>query len=138
MAEDYGSAMARHHDNSAYLAEDGRWQEAAYLAGYAAECALKLLVQEGGRGLMLGKAFSHDLALLRDEGLSLACTLSPLLRRFDLDAVSLADWSERLRYEALGSPSDGRCQHIVQEAHKVASQVLVGLTLDGILLDAPR
>ena len=40
--EDYASAAARHWDNAIYLAQDNRWQEAAYVAGYVAECAFKL------------------------------------------------------------------------------------------------
>jgi HEPN domain-containing protein len=132
--ENFYSATSRHWDNSAFLSEHGRHQEAAYLAGYAAECALKALIEKGG---LAGRPFGHSLADLSGDGLELALLLSPLLRRYEVTRVistaGLSQWRETHRYEETGFLPDADFQRIVAEAHEVAQMILVGFTLDGLL-----
>ena len=138
--KNFYSATSRHWDNSAFLSDHNRHQEAAYLAGYAAECALKALVEQGG---LLGRPFGHSLADLSGEGLELALLLNPLLRRYEVSPVAshtpgLRQWRETHRYEETGFLPETDFQNIVTEAHKIAQLILVGFTLDGLKEDIPQ
>lgn len=139
MPDDFYSSAVRHWDNSAFLASHLRWQEAAYLAGYVAECALKELIEQSN---MAPLPFRHDLARLLDDGIELALLLSPLLRRYPLvnprgALPGLRRWSETHRYEATGFMAESDFAQIVTDAHNVARSILVGLVLDGKELEMP-
>jgi hypothetical protein len=139
MPVDFRSASSRHWDNSRFLADNNRWQEAAYLAGYAAECALKALVEQGG---LLGRSFSHDLAKLSDDGVAMALLLNPLLRRYPVEPIAanlpgLSTWSETHRYEATGFLPESDLQQIVAAANHMAELILTGLILDRLFEDVP-
>ena len=132
------SAASRHWDNSAFLSTHDRHQEAAYLAGYAAECALKALVEQGG---LQGRPFGHSLVNLSGDGLELALLLSPLLRRYPVGRVTpagLGQWRETHRYAETGFLAEADFQSIVADAHAVTELILVGFTLDGLLEDIPE
>ncbi len=138
--ENFYSAASRHWDNSIFLSNNNRPQEAAYLAGYAAECALKALVE---RGSLPGKDFGHSLANLSQEALELALLLNPLLRRYQVSPIvmppsGLGQWSETHRYEETGFLSEAEFQKIIAEAHEIAHLILVDFTLDGLLEDIPE
>lgn len=133
------SAASRHWDNSAFLSDHHRYQEAAYLAGYAAECALKALIEQGG---LMGRPFGHSLVDLTGDGLELALLLSPMLRRYQVGPIvayapGLGQWRETHRYEETGFLSETDFKSIVAEAHEVTRLVLVGCTLDGFIEDIP-
>ena len=139
MPEDYYSAASRHWDNSRFLGQNGRWQEAAYLAGYAAECSLKALVELGD---LVGQRLGHNLAQLRGDGLELALLLNPLLRRYPVGLPGaglpgLNRWSETHRYESTGFLPEAEFQQMVAEAHKIARHILIELALDGRLEEIP-
>jgi len=138
--DDFPSAAVRHWDNSAFLAQQARWQEAAYLAGYAAECALKKLAEVGG---LPARPFGHELSRLIDDGLVLALLLSPRLKRYPQALPSgalpgLRRWSESHRYETTGFMAEAEFRQIVQEAHQAAESILIGLVLDGDLQELPQ
>lgn len=137
--DNFSSAAARHWDNSAFLAHHNRYQEAAYLAGYAAECALKTLVQIGDERLG-GKTFGHNLVNLSGDGLTLALLLSPTLRRYPLQTPppNNPQWREESRYHATDFSSAPQFQTIINEAHQTAGRILIGLTLDGFLEAMPQ
>ena len=42
---DFKAAARRHHDDAGFLLGGGRWPNADHLAGVAAECALKAIIQ---------------------------------------------------------------------------------------------
>jgi hypothetical protein len=42
---DFRAAARRHHDDADFLLTDSRWANADHLAGLAAECALKAIIQ---------------------------------------------------------------------------------------------
>ena len=139
MPEDYPSAAARHWTESEFLTSQAHWQEAAYLAGYAAECALKVLVNRGG---VAGRKLGHDLVALSGHGLELAVLFNPLLRRCHTDlghivAAGLPAWSETQRYDRTGALPEAEYQSIAAQAAAVARAVLVTLVLDGDLPEVP-
>ena len=141
MPENYSSAAARHWNESGFLFSAGaeHWQEAAYLAGYAAECALKALVDLGS---VTGRKFGHDLAALSGPGLEMAVLFNPQLRRLHYDvsaAVSsgLPAWSETYRYDKPGEKDPGQYREIISKATAIAKVVLVNLALDGSLDEIP-
>ena len=141
MPENYSSAAARHWNESHHLRCAGaeHWQEAAYLAGYAAECALKVLVDLGG---VTGRKLGHDLIALSGPGLEMAVLFNPQLRRLHCDvsaAVSsgLPAWSESYRYDKTGEKSAVAYQDIISKSTDIANVVLVNLALDGSLTDIP-
>lgn len=141
MPENYSSAAARHWNESDFLKCAGpeHWQEAAYLAGYAAECALKVLVDRGG---VVGRKLGHDLAALSGPGLEMAVLFNPQLRRlhYDVSASVLSGppaWSESYRYEKTGEKSPAEYSDIISNATTIAKVVLANLTLDGSLTDIP-
>lgn len=133
--ENFASAAVRHWDNSTFLADNGRYQEAAYLAGYTVECTLKALVQKGG---LDARAFSHDLARLNNEGLELALLLSPQLRRYPTASTSnlqgFKAWLPEYRYAktSLQPKQTQIFKYILQDADLIAQQILIGLILDGL------
>lgn len=139
MSEHYSSAAARHWNESAYLGTAMHWQEAAYLAGYAAECALKVLVNLGG---LFGRKFGHDLAALSGPGLEIAVLCNPLLRRLHSDlsatvSAGLPAWSEANRYEQTGARAPAEYENVVAKTCELARVVLVNLTLDGEWEEVP-
>jgi HEPN domain-containing protein len=85
--DDYASAAARHWDSSRFLADAARYQEAAYLAGYIAECSFKAFLE---RMMPTGqpRTFGHDLLALSDAALRMAVLLLPASRRYPVAEVS--------------------------------------------------
>lgn len=139
MPENYPSAAARHWNESAFLSDATHWQEAAYLAGYAAECALKTLVNLGG---VFGRKLGHDLAALTGPEFDMAVLFNPFLRRLHSDlsttvAAGLPPWSEEHRYEETGSQTLAEYQSIVVTSCGLARVILVNLTLDGEWEEVP-
>jgi len=47
---DFKAAARRHHDDAHFLLGDNRWANADHLAGLAAECALKAIIQRAPFG----------------------------------------------------------------------------------------
>jgi hypothetical protein len=137
MADDFASAAARHWDNSAFLFENGRFQEAAYLAGYVAECSLKFCVEQAQ---LIPREMRHELPILSSDGLELAKLLNPLFNRYQISTLitALLDWSETHRYEKTGFLPDAQLQAIVEQAHQVAEQILIPMLLDGYLEEVPQ
>ncbi len=137
---DFYSAASRHWHTSTLLSDNQEFQQAAYLAGYAAECSLKALVEESG---LFGKDFGHSLAKLSDDGLEMALLLNPLLRRYQISPIVMASpglgqWHETHRYEKTGFLPEDAFKRIIDEAGEIAELVLVGFTLDGLLESMPE
>jgi len=135
--ENYLSAASRHWDNCDLLAKHGQYQEAAYLAGYVAECSLKALVIEGK--ILDAPKFRHEIMTLSGDALELALIINPLLRRYPIAPVgSLRQWNPNQRYEETSFLQDSDFQMMIEEADKIAQTILIGLTLDGLLEDLPQ
>lgn len=139
--ENFSSAAARHWNESSFLTGAGseHLQEAAYLAGYAAECALKVLVQLGS---VAGKKLGHDLAALSGPGLEMAVLFNPQLRRLHCDvsicvSSGLPAWNESYRYDETDAKSAHEYRDIILKSSTIAAAILTNLALDGTLTEIP-
>ena len=81
MSDAFASAAARHWRDAQLLFDCDRFDNAAYLAGYAVECSLKVLLQVG---TLAPRAFGHELDRLSGDALFLACLLTPSVRRYHI------------------------------------------------------
>ncbi|MCD6327601.1 HEPN domain-containing protein, partial [bacterium] len=100
MNDDFASATARHYCDSQLLLAEQRFDNAAYLAGYAVECGLKALIMHGGGQ---PRAYSHELSTLGGKALDLAVLLSPALRHYHINIIgemlrACDGWKPELRY----------------------------------------
>ena len=122
------------------MAAATHWQESAYLGGYAAECALKVLVGLGG---VPGRPLGHDLFALSGEGLEMAVLFNPRLRRLHAPlahavVAGIPQWSETQRYEATNTLPEAHYESIARTSCRLAEIILTGLTLDGDLQEVPE
>ncbi len=109
----------------------GRVANAAYLAGYAIECTLKVLIAGPGGGSV---PFSHDLEQLEVLALSATVKRADRHRCFPSEAVTTGrnhGWDPKWRYAAEGLISDVVAAELVDAARSAADGSLVGLRLDG-------
>ena len=139
--EDYASAAARHWDNAQFLGNAGRWQEAAYLSGYIAECSLKTLLEHTAPSIVR-RRLGHNLIALTGEALEMATLLNPASRRYPIhplfpDEPGASQWSEEHRYKRTGFLPDAELEQIVAESQRIGRAVLIELVLDGIVEDVP-
>jgi HEPN domain-containing protein len=134
VAEDYGSAAARHWEDAALLCRTSRFDNAAYLSGYAVECCVKtLLAMGGGR-----PPFVHDLPTLAGPILELAISLSPALARYSLPTTLefqevRNEWFPGIRYSRSGLIDSNRAARWVGAAGQAYESVVISATLDGSL-----
>jgi len=132
--EDYKSAAARHWDGVHILSLSHRWQEAAYLAGYVAECSFKALLQASA--LPDVQRLGHRLTILSKEALELALVLTPAAARYPIQS-GLANWHTEQRYEATAPGREPEFRQMVQQADEIARAILIGMVLDGLLEEVP-
>jgi hypothetical protein len=137
---DFASAAARHWDNTFYLANAGRWQESAYLAGYVAECSLKALLQNHPLSNM--QNLGQNLVILSGDALDLALLLAPVTSRYRIETLrpntGVGKWNPEQRYEATNHTREAEFRDIVREAENIAQKVLIGMVLDGFLPEVPE
>src|SRR6266511_2976341 len=100
MPENYVSAAARHLDDAQVLLNSQRYDNAAYLAGYVAECALKVLLISPAPS---PKAIGHDLPLLTTDVLNMLWVFAPALKRYALPSQPevlelINNWNPEQRY----------------------------------------
>ena len=133
MNEDFGSAVARHYCDAELLLTARRFDNAAYLAGYAVECSLKALIScSGGHP----KAYSHELSTLAGKALDLAVLLSPAMRRYHIDVIDVMlracdGWKPELRYTKTGNTSDAKAKEFSRAARMSFEWLLIPMILDG-------
>ena len=114
--EHFPSAGVRHCLAAQRALRARDWDTAAYLAGYAVECALKSIVGACGRAQGWSdqkvqkamKVDGHDVAALRSSALSLASAVRPALSRYALpphaDVVAVETlWRPEQRYAPTGA-----------------------------------
>ncbi len=136
MSDDYASASKRHLDDTERLFGLGRWDNAAYLAGYVAECGAKAVIGIAGYRVQI-----HLDRLSRDV-LALAADVSLAARRYRIDldgglAFLRRRWSPHLRYTQTGSTNETDAEAIVEAATSVFAQTIGALVLDGLLERMP-
>lgn len=137
MVEDFASAASRHLRDAESLQEHHAWDNAAYLAGYVAECSLKAVIERGGRPprIHVSELSSHVLRLAADLGLAARryrVDLDP-----DLDAIR-GSWHTDLRYSRTGTVDEDRSRQMVAEARGVFWRTVVAMVLDGLYPQVPR
>ena len=137
--EDFASAAARHWNNTNFLAQATHWQEAAYLAGYIAECSAKVLLQETAPQIAL-RLLRHNLVALTGEALELAVLINPASRRYPVTSVlpGVSRWAPEHRYEKTAFLPEADFQQIVSEAEAIGQAILVELVLDGVIAEIPE
>ncbi|MCS7281995.1 MAG: hypothetical protein RMK65_06565 [Anaerolineae bacterium] len=134
--EDYISAAFRHWESCEILGNNHQWQDAAYLAGYIAECSMKGALEHAfGQARDEVRRFGHNLAQLHLRGLELAMVLNPAARRYWPDPLpqEILLWSPGHRYARTGCLSDGEFQRIVDAAEQIGERILLGMALDGLI-----
>jgi len=135
--EDYPDAAIKHCDDARHLLSASRPDGAAYLAGYAVECALKTLVQVEERSTRLLR--SHDLNDLSMEALRLAgqatnktarYLTNPALTTLRYDNPP-AGWKEYLRYYPVGTVPALTAVQWVEEAERLYIEIIGELKKNG-------
>jgi hypothetical protein len=137
--EDYPDAAGKHYTDARALMKKGRYDGAAYLAGYVVECILKTIIQvDRGNNDPIIK-FRHDLNKLSNEALHLAALPSSKTARYfsrgSLTILQYADppagWKETLRYRHEGTIPKTTAADWVAEAKRLYMLVIGGLRKDG-------
>jgi len=125
--EDYPDAALKHCDDARHLLSARRPDGAAYLAGYAVECALKTVIQveRGNSNSVLN--WLHRLDDLSQEAMRLALLPSSKTARY-LKHPSVttlpysnppAGWKEYLRYFPVGTIPEPTALQWVDEAERL-------------------
>lgn len=131
--EDYPEAAKKHLRDAKELFQRNRYDGAAYLSGYVAECTLKTIIQvESGSA-----PFIHKLSSLKGEALLLAAAPSAKTARYALPKghwrlLSKGNgWNTIIRYYAAGSFSQTKSKEWINEADLIYSSVIVPMRLNG-------
>jgi hypothetical protein len=129
----FAQAAIRHWDSSRQLKDAGRLQDAAYLAGYVGECALKA-VMVALDSPSDPKAYGHDLEALSGDALETAALFASGIGRYSDIAAPLTaiEWKPEWRYEGnVASPDSFATAFGL--SHKIGLSLLFALALDGLL-----
>lgn len=133
MPNAFASAAARHWEDAERLFGADRFDNAAYLAGYAVECSLKVLIQAGGT---TAERLKHELPAIAGDALYLACLMAPFLHRYRFQRTSefeqvVRSWSPELRYAPTGQISRETATAWVRAAEATYRAVVIEAALDG-------
>jgi hypothetical protein len=141
--DDYPDAATKHLDDARALLRAGRFDGAAYLAGYVIECSLKaLVVFEDSRGrppweARRARKFKHHIRDLGAEALRLASALGSFSARYQpnlrKDHPVHSAWKETLRYRGTGAVTPEVAAEWLDEAELVWRSVVGEMKLDGVV-----
>jgi len=132
--DDYPEAARKHLLDASALLSSHRPDGAAYLSGYAVECALKtLIVLEGAT-----PPHHHRLGDLRGEVNRLAAIAGSKAARYighatqTVAAAAIAGWNPNMRYRpASVTPGDAATWHA--EATRIFRETIQQMRLDGVI-----
>ncbi len=135
--EDYPEAVLKHCEDARHLVAGNRPDGAAYLAGYAVECALKTLVQVEEANTHLIR--NHNLNDLSTKALALAAQATSKTAKYlsnpALTALRYgnppAGWIEYLRYYPVGTIPAPTAEQWVEEAERLYIEIIGELKKDG-------
>jgi hypothetical protein len=135
--EDFPDAARKNYIDARALMQRRRYDGAAYLAGYVAECILKTIIQINQPS---GVPMIHDINRLSMGAQRLAAMPSSRTARYFPQGSSVtklqyrippAGWKETLRYHFEGSIPGPTARAWVAEAKRLYEHVLWGLIKDG-------
>ncbi len=137
--EDYPEAAVKHCDDARHLLSGKRADGAAYLAGYAVECALKTLILVERGNVNPVTQWRHHLNHLSTEALQLAAQpTNRTARYFTIPALTTlrydnppAGWKEYLRYYPVGTVSVPIAEQWVEEAERLYIEIIGELKKNG-------
>jgi len=133
----YQSAARRHLEDAESLLSAGRCDNAAYLAGYAAECSVKALAELVGQPLP--RLHLHQLS---SDVLEAALAAVGGFRRYPGARAAftgaLASWVTDMRYDASGTSGEPHANRLVEESRNVFQATIKALVLDGVLMEVPQ
>lgn len=133
MPDAFGSSAARHWEDAKRLFDANRFDNAAYLAGYAVECSLKVLIQAGGP---TPKRLKHELPAIAGDALYIAHLMAPFLHRYPLHRTGefeqvAQNWSPELRYAPTGHISRDTAITWIHAAEGTYRAIVIEAALDG-------
>lgn len=137
---DFRAAARRHYLDAAFLLSDSRVPNADHLAGLAAECGLKAIL-EGWYGATLSSDFlewngktvrSHVKGLWGEVATGLAGRAGATLALLLQGPVPFANWDVSDRYSDGTAVSDQSARHHVGKAREVI-EILEQAILDGVV-----
>ncbi len=132
MTENFLEAGLRHLKAADTLFTEDQVQEAAYLGGYVAECALKTLLLNCGWSRI--REFSHELPALSGNGLEMALLLSPRYRRYRSLVETPGAWRKWKPAQRYDSDQTGPDQEtLYRHTTELGRTLLTALILDGEL-----
>ena len=133
MNTNFAQAALRHWRSSLTLEETGHVQDAAYLAGYVGECALKA-VMTALAGDSNPKAYGHDLVALSGPALETVSLFVRGMGRYISMAAPLGAvaWKPEQRYEENAATETG-IESTIRISSDVGGSLLFALALDGLL-----
>ena len=137
--EDYPEAAIKHCDDARHLLSGKRADGAAYLAGYAVECALKTLIQVEMGNVDPVMQWRHRLNHLSTEALRLATQATNKTARYltnpGLTTLRYDNpptgWKEYLRYYPVGTVPAPTAEQWVEEAERLYIEIIGELKKDG-------
>lgn len=131
--DDYPGAAGKHLADASTLFSGGRYDGAAYLAGYVVECALKTLIQMETRTHR-----SHDLESLSNTVGAIAAQASYRTQRVYVSATAflhgsgIVAWKPGMRYRAV-HVTRSTAGAWLQEAQEFYNLTIGGLRADGVI-----
>jgi HEPN domain-containing protein len=133
----FTAAATRHLRDARLLAENGRYDNALYLAGYVVECSLKAVAS--GHGVQ-AQAYGHGLSKLEGDALDLAMAMAPAASRYRPPVGTVQEvssrWSTSHRY-ALDHVTPGMASVVIESAERVWKACIGAMWLDGFILELP-
>ncbi|MBI2566522.1 MAG: HEPN domain-containing protein [Candidatus Schekmanbacteria bacterium] len=133
--DDHPDASGKHLADAQALLAAGRFDGAAYLAGYVVECALKSLIQVETKSQ---PRFTHKLKALHSEvavaylvaGAATAKYVTPAV--LGIPSAQISGWTEQLRYRG-PSFSSTDAQAWVAEASQIYADTIAQMIHDGVI-----
>lgn len=138
--DDHPEAAGKHLNDASTLAAAGRYDGAAYLSGYVAECCLKTLIivaKIGTHGLgaatQQASGLKHNLSKLSLKALELAALPNSVTAPYSfLPAAVPIGWRPEMRYRAPIIAKDDAVKW-VSEVRSLYESTVARLRLDGVV-----
>jgi len=132
----YAQAATRHLRDAQLLFENRRFDNAVYLAGYVAECALKAMIELFDQQSN-PRTYGHNLRALQHVGLTRVIRLQPKLQSyvpsFAIESTNLAQGHPHRRYWATGQWQPEVALAVLNLAERIYEETLEKIVIDGYM-----